>query len=457
MQNVTFNETQGPGIKRRFFAAGVVIICIALSLVYVYYAPKTYEVSMSLQVHELSQTQQLLAQALQELSKENVLNRTSTSIEKGNLLRVSCREDLRPGESFNCAKNLDFIYEHMQQMSKLNIEKHLKNKADKIQNQITAIEKEITTLPGKYRITPKQQKFFNSLKMFVQGKAELESNWQDDFSASAKLKLITSSLEDNLKVAMLIRQQLTRDMTLYQSLKQWINEPKNQSVTSKVKRVVHYEDSPQLIKLKDKKAEIEASRMRLLQRATTRHPLVIKMSEQINELQAQINALTRLPKVVEDVVVRTNPELVKWRKELADIASTIKASHAKLAAVNSNITTIGVELQTALKNINQAQIASESTRLEAKIDSLKLSDNSHITPPFELYFKNTKPEIVSQVSRIDIMLYATGVGLILAFFILLSRRKTNFAVVKEEPKPDYPVLGSIPNFNTPELGKKGSA
>ncbi len=446
MRNVEFRESSGATPRRRIIAGGVVLFCALLSLVYLHYAPRLYEVSMKLILRDREKTQGMLATAISKLPEKMVSHRIATELESGELLKISCFDTLMPGERTDCGLLLEKIIDNMKEQCQAQAEKERMEAENERKARVSQIDAEIKMLPGKYVLSSELKKIIGNLKTVATGKGEMAADWMAGFSEAKEVRLILATLEDNLKVRTELLRQITRDRALYDSLLAWTSSPANQTITTKVKRVVHYEDSPELIKIKDRKAEVEAARMRLLQRATSKHPLVRKMSEEINELQAQINALTRLPKVVEDVRVITNPELVKWNKELADIRSALSASKAKLMLVHKNISAIAGQLQKALENQLKRDHLHEKNKLEASRKETESNEKAAGVMPFELYYIDKEPAVISEPEIIPTMLYGTGIGIVAAFFILLTRKRTDFTVTEEEEKPEFPVLGSIPRF-----------
>jgi chromosome segregation ATPase len=218
---------------------------------------------------------------------------------------------------------------------------------------------------------------------------------------------------------------------------------------------VYYEDSPELVRLKDEKAKIEAERMRLLQRATSKHPAAIKMSDEINQLQSQIEALTRLPQVIEDVVEKSNPELVSWKKELADVRAAVTGNMAKLIQLKAQIGTyipqlaalekqrLAREMTEKQKTLNQQMVALEAQNIDK---------TAQPEDPFRMFSPAGDAVVSDPPDMFMCILAGVGAGLICAYFLLLSRVKTNFKVLEkpEVVKPVYPVIGRISRLNDGE-------
>ena len=277
-------------------------------------------------------------------------------------------------------------------------------------------------------------------------------SWQEAFPKTGEAARIVTALEKQLEQARELSRQIARDRELSASVERWVHAPENQNVTRRTKRVVYHEDTPELIRVRDLKAELEAQRMRLLQRATTRHPLAMKLSAQIEELQSQIEALTRLPEVVEDVVEETNPEMNSWQKQLADAAAAIHGAEAKLTLVRQNILALAAQLQTAEERQRQQQLQNEKLRVQSQIKAL--AENAPVTGglPFAVYVPAGRPQAVHRPAAWPVYGGALACGLACAVLLLITRRKTRFGVLEkpEEVLPEYPVLGSIPRFDSKE-------
>lgn len=323
---------------------------------------------------------------------------------------------------------------------------NLKARATQRQQELA---REAGTLPTQFELRQEVAAALRELNATGLGKDWPGGSWPEAFPKTPELSRLVTALEKQLDQARELSRQIIRDRELSASVEKWVNAPENQSVTRKTKRIVYHEDTPELIRVRDLKAELEAQRMRLLQRATTKHPLARKLSAQIDELQAQIEALTRLPEVVEDVVEETNPEMNSWQKQLADATAAIRGAEAKLGLVRQNILSLTAQLQTAEERQRLLQLQNEKLRVQSLLKEAAENVPASAGLPFTVFLPAGKPQLAQQPAAWPLYGGALAVGLCCAVLLLLTRRKTRFGVFEkpEEILPEYPVLGSIPRFD----------
>lgn len=331
---------------------------------------------------------------------------------------------------------------------------------ERVQREITEINKnrqmlaqESGGLGERFKATPTALLALRELAAAGEGKGWPNGGWQSAFAAEGASGRIVTALERQLGQAQDLTRQIVRDRELSASLEGWINAPENQSVVRRTKRVVYHEDSPELLRLRDQKAQIEASRMRLLQRATSQHPAAVRMSQQIDELQTQIEALTRLPEVVEDVVEETNSEMNNWQKQLADAAAAIRGTEAKLGEVRQNILALSAQLQLAEERARQQKLQNEKLRVQSELKMLVEKNPAAADLPFSVYLPVGLPRVVQRPAAWPIYGGALACALVFSTLLLISRRHTRFGVLEkpEEVLPEYPVLGSIPRFGDEQV------
>ena len=295
------------------------------------------------------------------------------------------------------------------------------------------------------------RKTLAGLRAAVEKAHDPAGGWQAPWAGRPELNARTADVEKALRDWQAARLQQAQCAARAEELAAWIDAPQNQTVKQIVKRVVHYEDTPEMIRLKDRKAEVEAARTRLLLRATPLHPTVKKMSAEIAELQAQINALARLPQTVEDVEERTNPQLTVWKRELVTARAAERNARTALdAAARAARASID-----ALEKADNGETAFARQKARAKLEKEReaLAAQTFAPPPapFSLY---AAPAITRDGRGRMWPAYAIGaaLGLLAGLALICGRKETDFRYSEPPaPAPEYPVLGVVPNFN--ESGK----
>lgn len=366
------------------------------------------------------------------------------------LLEITCLESAVPFHEEELAGNqaLMALLKDMEQSALQGDKLRVQEGKNRINRQRQKLAAEAGELPKKFAVKAEVVAAVRSLNEAAAGKDGLNGGWMEAFPKNGEAGRIAAGLEKQLEHAKELSRQIVRDRELCGSIEKWIRAPENQSVTRKTKRVVYHEDTPELIRIRDKKAELEASRMRLLQRATSQHPTVRKLSLEIEELQSQIEALTRLPEVVEDVVEETNPEMNSWQKQLADTVAAIKGTEARLTVVRQNILMLAEQLRQAEERQRMLDLTNEKQRIQTQLATLTENAPEAAGLPFSVYLPAGRPQMVRQPAAWPIYAGALGFGLVCAVLLLLTRRRTRFGVFEkpEEVLPEYPVLGSIPRF-----------
>lgn len=344
---------------------------------------------------------------------------------------------------------LQKIYQQIENEFKQTAENFTAQQLAKRDERVNQLNQQIAQLPDFAEHKKLAQATLTKLIEAVNKRTNPVSAWENTWRDFTE---VTPYL-DNIKRAWKAWQesclQTAQLETQTQELSAWITLPQNQKITQNAKRIVYYEDTPELMRLKDKKAEIEATRMSLLQRATTLHPLAKKMSAEIDELNAQINALTRLPKTVDDFEERTNPQLMTWQRELNDLRSALGNKH--LAEMEHK-----KQLLIAIENLRAADANALTTRWQQRksqvTDELQLAKNVAIIAmpaAFTLYLSPTLPTISADHNYWRVYAIGIGLGLFCALLMMISRRKSTLNCTEPPaPLPEYSILGTVPDFNT---------
>lgn len=235
------------------------------------------------------------------------------------------------------------------------------------------------------------------------------------------------------------------------ALAAWVAAPQNQTVKQVVRRVVHHADTPEMMRLKDRKAELEAERSRLLLRVTPLHPLAKRLAAAIAELEARINALDRLPQTVEDVEERTNPRLVVWKRELADAQTLAREAAAAEDAARRDL----LAALAALEQADQAEsaLAVQKSRLalerrQEKLRAERDGEPAATPPPFVTCLAPTAPRPVGGAPLWLAMAVGAALGALAGLAVVWGRRESRFQCAETPPPaPEYPVLGVVPDFS----------
>lgn len=469
MRNVEFRDRVGPGVKRRIFAFLMVVLGVGLAVAYIMYAPREYMTSMALLAPQERVNDEIFGICLNE-RRDNLLAHIRPDDEwqsrqidglidnirigrdPGGLLVISIRERALPGARLFGGRVLENLYECAREEYLRGVTERNQTEEAARRERIARLEAELAGLTTQHQRTPYTEQALKGLAAAVAGSGEPEGGWQEAFLADGAEGRIVGELAALLEQARELSRTITRDQMQGESLAKWINSPQNAKVTNTVKRVVYYEDSPELVRLKDEKAKIEAERMRLLQRATSAHPAAVRMSGQIDQLQAQIEALTRLPQVVEDVVEQSNPDLVRWRKELAEVQAALNGNNARLLRLRESMGALVPQLAAHEQRRRQAQEQAARKRLDSELAALKAVAPLAQEAPFRRFAPVGAAQEADAPEPLPVLLAGLVGGLICAYFLLLSRRKVNFNVIEkpEVVKPVYPVLGRISRLSDGE-------
>ncbi|GHV20500.1 hypothetical protein AGMMS49959_07970 [Planctomycetales bacterium] len=230
-------------------------------------------------------------------------------------------------------------------------------------------------------------------------------------------------------------------------LSQWIAAPQNQTLTQRVTRVERYDDSPELQRLRDRRALVETERMRLLLRATPLHPVAQKLAAEIDDLTAQINALTRSPQEIEEVETRSNPQLIVWQRELTGARAALQEATIAENAAQKNAAAALADLQKADAETVAGLAAKRAAELTAKRDEWQQKIIAAPAAPFAIYDAPTAPRLARPANWWLGGALIVGVSAVIGGLLLTGRRQTELACDDPAtPPPQYPVLGMIPKF-----------
>lgn len=327
MPNISFEERQGASLTRRILAAVWILIALAGAVALVNFTPKLYQGRMEICYNE-GNSREVLSHTESTLKESGIPDLSIESADKEKLVITSTRDTKQLVSS-----SLLLLKNQIQESIRTDIESKYNNTYAVYEKELNNLNKRMNVLNENSREEEEAFSLITELKEAVKAHTMLPAGWEVMFDDNPRYKSILNELVTSIATIEEINLELQTAASRMLVLSEWFNAPENQVVQISEKRVVHYEDTPELIRLKDQKAAVEASRMRLLKRATTKHPAVIRMSGEIDELQAQINALTRSPHVVEDIREVTNPRL-------AEVNSKIVETRSSVAALNSRLDTI---------------------------------------------------------------------------------------------------------------------
>lgn len=481
MRNVEFREDKGPGIIRRILAFLLVVLGIAAATAYtLVLAPRTYSSSLTLLQSQPEVCDRLLASTLDPAKRAALVAAASSQDEDrrddieavlqslvfekkpDNLLVMTCTETHLPGLTDPSVgpQALHALLNAMKDGFAAQDEARIKNALAVLEEKKKVVRSRLADLAATAtrKTTPEAEAALKGLEAAGNGVDWPDGGWQAAFESGGETGRIVADLETQLTQARELSRQIHRDRAIAAELDKYVHASENQTVTHKAKRVVYHEDSPELIRIKDQKAELEAQRMRLLRRATTAHPLARKLSAQIDELQAQIEAMTRQPQVVEDVVEQTNTEIVRWQKELADVQAAVKGSQTRLGLMQKNLLALTARLKQAAQTRRLNELSNDREKLDRELADLNAQKPMATAMPFEVWQVSEKPVVTACPNYL--LIYGAGLaaGLICAFFLLITRTQTRFNVIEkpEEPKLEYPVLGSIPRFEESDEKKESA-
>ncbi len=436
MPNITFEERQGASIIRRICAGVWILIALAGAIAYVNYAPKTFRGNMDICFKPeaknvvITQIESLVNESTPDLAIEDIsaerLVITCTAPKKNLVLQ----DLLTLKESINNAVQSRIEAAYNQAQTTYN-------------QQLSTLEQRLKDIKQNSSTTTEFFQLIAEIREAIKNRSLLPAGWEMMFADNPRYRSILQELIENITAIEELNIQLKTEASRMLVLSEWISTPENQVIQITEKRIVQYEDTPELLALKDRLAEIEASRMRLLRRATTKHPLVIKMSAEIDELQAQINALTRRPQVVEDIKEITNPKISEFNSKIILTKGNIAALNSRLDTLSAKTLSRLNDLESLVKDSLKDQDSSRIEALKSKINEVQKIAPQRDEPIIAGYFISPAIQRVDGPNLYLIYALAGFCGLIGAFLIMYSTKKSSFKLEEVEATPEFPVLGKI--------------
>ncbi len=437
MPNISFEEKHGASVLRRILAGLWIILALGAGIALVNYLPKTYKGTLEICYNTGSQ-RKVLSQVETVIQNSEIPDITIESVAKERLIVSSIRD-----RKTKTAASLLLLKDQIKEAVNSDIENKFNADKEEFNKGLQQLESKLKSLTANQEETKEYFTIIDELKSSLKNRSMRPAGWEVMFEDNPRYRSILNELVGYFATIEEININLKSAASRMLVLSNWISNPQNQVTQITEKRVVQYEDTPELIALKDRKAEIEASRMRLLQRATTKHPAAIRMSEEIDELQTQINALTRSPHVVEDIKEITNPKL-------AEFNSKIITTRAEIAALNSQLETVAAkagsrlnDLQVLVKDSQKDKNAGRKEHIEQEIATYKNSPAIASISPIIGYIISGNIEKVSGPPLYLIYSLAGFIGVIGAFLIMYSCKKSSFKLEEVEATPEFPVLGKI--------------
>ena len=437
MPNVAFEERHGASLIRRIISGLWIIITLGGAIALVNLAPKEYRGELEICYNEGNKGE-VLSRIESVIKKNNILNISIESASKERVI-ISALSNQKIQVNSNLLAFKDLIKESI----RADVENKYNTDKEEFNKELAALNQKLSLLQDNQQETEEFYTIITELKTSLQKRTPLPVGWELMFTDNPKYKSIMSELTENIATIEELNLDLKTEASKMLVLSNWVNSSENQVVQITEKRVVHYEDTPELIALKDRKAEIEASRMRLLQRATTRHPAVIRMSEEIDELQAQINALIRSPQIVEDVKEITNPKLAEFTSKIITTRSNIAALNSRLDTITARTISRLDDLKILVSDAQKDKYSGRRERLENEIEDFKRNPVTINTSPIIGYIISGKTIRVEGPNLILIYSLAGFIGVIGAFLIMYSSKKSSFKLEEVEATPEFPVLGKI--------------
>lgn len=238
---------------------------------------------------------------------------------------------------------------------------------------------------------------------------------------------------------------------------EYLENPETQTIQTTIRRQT-LTDSPRIRALREEKQEKEIARKRLLARSTDRHPLVRKLTREIQEIEKTIRELRLPEEPVEETILATNPHLVEWGRARNDLQGVIEGLYAQREIVKKNLQDLQEKRQAwenARKAYEQKQSEVEALRQEfARADTAlallrERKTEIQLQPTLEIHTPPLLPPFPYSPNAEVIWQWAVGasLGLLLLSLLLLSfpsRPPSPLPVI-----PDLPLLGSISRFQTP--------
>ncbi len=437
MPNISFEEKHGASVLRRILAGLWIILALGGGIALVNYSPKTYKGTLEI-CYNTGSKGEVLSRVESVLQKSELPDMTIESADKERLFVSSIRDN-----KAKTAASLLLLKDQIKEAITSDIESKYNTDKEEFDKGLQQLEDKLKLFTANQEETGEYLTIIDELQTSLKNRSMRPAGWEVMFEDNARYRSILNELVGYFADIEELNINLKSAASRMLVLSNWISEPQNQVTQITEKRVVQYEDTPELIALKDRKAEIEASRMRLLQRATTRHPDVIRMSAEIDELQTQINALTRTPHVVEDIKEITNPKL-------AEFNCKIITTRAEIAALNSQLETVAAkaaarleDLRVMVKDSQKDKTAGRKERIEQEITAYKHSPVMVNNSPIIGYIISGNIEKVSGPPLYLIYSIAGFIGVVGAFLIMYSCKKSSFKLEEVEATPEFPVLGKI--------------
>ena len=437
MPNVAFEERHGASLLRRIIAGLWIVLTLGGAITLVNYTPRLYRGELEICYNEGNKGE-VLSRVESVIKNNNISNINIESAGKERIIVFATNTGKKLVNN-----NLLVFKDLIKESIRADVESKYNTDKEEFDNQLSALNQKLSLLQNNQQETEEFYNLITELKTGLKDRTPLPVGWEMMFSDNPRYKSIMQEITENITAIEELHLELKTEAAKMLVLSDWVNSPENQVVQITEKRVVHYEDTPELIALKDRKAEIEASRMRLLQRATTRHPAVIRMSEEIDELQAQINALIRSPQIVEDVKEITNPEVAEFNRKIITTRGNIAALNSRLDTITARTLSRLDDLKILVSDAQKDKDSSHRERLENEIENFKKSPVRIGISPIIGYI------ISGNFTRIDspnlLLIYSLAgfIGVVGAFLIMYSSKKSSFKLEEVEATPEFPVLGKI--------------
>lgn len=437
MPNVSFEERQGASIKRRIIAGLWIILALGGGIALVHMTPKLYKGHMEICYNEGSKGD-VLSRVESALKKSNMQNISIDNVSKEKLIVSDMRDN-----KLQIGSNLLILEDQIKESIRAEVESQYATDKQEFESNLQTLKNKMKIIENNDKETEEYYALINEIRNALESHTILPAGWEMMFEDNSRYKSILNELITNIAAIEETNLDLKTEASRMLVLSEWISAPENQVTQITEKRVVHYEDTPELSALKDQKAALEASRMRLLKRATTRHPTVIKMSDEIDELQAQINALTRNPKVVEDIKEITNPKIAEFNSKIITTRGNLAALNSKLDTLTSKTLARLDDLKILVKDAQKDKDSSRRETLEKEIKNFQKSPPKIMSSPIIGYIISNNFEKIKGPNLYLIYSIAGFAGLVGAALIMYSTKKSSFKLEEVEATPEFPVLGKI--------------
>ena len=437
MPNVSFEERQGASIKRRIIAGLWIILALGGGIALVHMTPKLYKGHMEICYNEGNKGD-VLSRVESTLKENNIQNISIDNVSKEKLV-ISNTED----NKLRISSNLLILQDQIKESIRTDNERQYATDKQEFDTNLQALKRKLEIIENNDKETEEYYALINEIRDALKSHTILPAGWEIMFEDNSRYKSILSELITNIATIEETKLNLKTEASRMLVLSEWISAPENQVTQITEKRIVHYEDTPELSALKDQKAALEASRMRLLKRATTMHPTVIKMSDEIDELQEQINALTRNPKVVEDTKEITNPKIAEFNSKIITTRGNIAALNSKLDTLTSKTLARLDDLKVLVSDAQKDKDSSRREILENEIETFQKSPPKITNSPILGYIISNNIEKIEGPNLYLIYSIAGFAGLVGAALIMYSTKKSSFKLEEVEATPEFPVLGKI--------------